>query len=81
MERKLKKDDKAREKALKKQKALEKARLKEMKANPKKKAEKKSGKGEENPEDFMDPETPLGERKKLSSQMAKHYSPCAVEKS
>ncbi|KAL1218983.1 Valine--tRNA ligase, mitochondrial 1 [Cardamine amara subsp. amara] len=83
MERKLKKDDKAREKALKKQKALEKASLKEVKTtNPKKNSEKKSGgEGEENPEDFMDPETPIGERKRLSSQMPKHYSPCAVEKS
>lgn len=67
MERKLRKDEEAREKAVKKQKALEKARLKEVKANPKKNAEKKSGKGEENPEDFMDPETLLGEKKTLSS--------------
>jgi len=76
---------------LKKQKALEKERLAELKAkqakdgtNVPKKSAKKSSKrdaSEENPEDFVDPETPLGERKRLSSQMAKQYSPATVEKS
>ncbi|RRT71198.1 hypothetical protein GW17_00027219 [Ensete ventricosum] len=36
---------------------------------------------EENPEDFMDPVTPVGEKKQLSRQMAKQYNPSAVEKS
>ncbi|CAN1299052.1 Valine--tRNA ligase, mitochondrial 1 [Linum perenne] len=35
---------------------------------------------DENPEHFVDPETVLGEKKKLSSKMAKQYSPTAVEK-
>ena len=41
----------------------------------------KCGGKEENSEDFFDPETPFGEKKRLSSQMAKQYSPTAVEKS
>ncbi|KAL4616097.1 hypothetical protein ACB092_07G174200 [Castanea dentata] len=41
----------------------------------------KRGGKEENCEDFLDPETPFGEKKRLSSQMAKQYSPTAVEKS
>ncbi|XP_019094404.1 PREDICTED: valine--tRNA ligase, mitochondrial 1-like [Camelina sativa] len=91
LERKKKKEEKNKEKELKKQKALEKAKLAELKAkqakdgtNVPKKSAKKSSKrdaSEENPEDFVDPVTPLGERKKLSSQMAKQYSPAAVEKS
>ncbi|AEE29190.1 valyl-tRNA synthetase / valine-tRNA ligase (VALRS) [Arabidopsis thaliana] len=91
LERKKKKEEKAKEKELKKQKALEKERLAELKAkqakdgtNVPKKSAKKSSKrdaSEENPEDFVDPETPLGERKRLSSQMAKQYSPATVEKS
>lgn len=36
---------------------------------------------EENPEDYIDPETPSGDKKKLSQQMAKQFSPVAVEKS
>ncbi|XP_010527840.1 PREDICTED: valine--tRNA ligase, mitochondrial 1-like [Tarenaya hassleriana] len=91
LERKKKKEEKAREKELKKQKALEKAKLAELKAkqakdgtNAPKKSSKKSAKrdaSEDNPQDFVDPETPLGERKRLSAQMAKQYSPDAVEKS
>ncbi|CAF2254456.1 unnamed protein product [Brassica rapa] len=90
-EKKKKKDEKAREKELKKLKALEKAKkLEELKAkqekggtnaSQKKKSHKRDDASEENPEDFVDPETPLGERKRLSSQMAKQYSPAAVEKS
>ncbi|CAN6984997.1 unnamed protein product [Brassica oleracea var. botrytis] len=90
-EKKRKKDEKAREKALKKLKALDKAKkLEELKAkqekggtnaSQKKKSPKRDDASEENPEDFVDPETPLGERKRLSSQMAKQYSPAAVEKS
>ncbi|XP_010554365.1 PREDICTED: valine--tRNA ligase, mitochondrial 1 [Tarenaya hassleriana] len=91
LERKKKKEEKAREKELKKQKALEKAKQAELKAkqakdgtNAPKKSSKKSAKrdaSDENPKDFADPETPLGERKRLSVQMAKQYSPAAVEKS
>ena len=36
---------------------------------------------EENLEDFIDPETPFGEKKNISPQMAKQYNPTAVEKS
>ncbi|KAF2589495.1 hypothetical protein F2Q70_00041691 [Brassica cretica] len=91
LERKKKKDDKAKEKELKKLKALEKAKLAELKAKqakdgtsaPKKSAKKSSKRdaSDENPADFVDPETPLGDKKRLSSQMAKQYSPAAVEKS
>ncbi|CAH8388948.1 unnamed protein product [Eruca vesicaria subsp. sativa] len=50
---------------------------------PKKNRKKSSQRDapEENPEDFVDPETPVGERKMLSLQMAKQYSPAAVERS
>ncbi|XP_056857851.1 peptide chain release factor PrfB3, chloroplastic-like isoform X2 [Raphanus sativus] len=75
-------------KASKKFKALEKAKLAaELKAKQGKDVSKKSTKKssqrdayEENPEDFMDPETPVGERKQLSLQMAKQYSPAAVDR-
>lgn len=46
----------------------------------KKKSSKREGE-EENPEDYVDPETPLGEKKRLSRQMAKTFNPSAVEKS
>jgi len=36
---------------------------------------------DESPEDFIDPETPAGQKKLLASQMAKQYNPVAVEKS
>lgn len=36
---------------------------------------------EENPDDYIDPETLVGEKKKLSLQMAKTFNPSAVEKS
>ncbi|KAJ4906131.1 hypothetical protein Rs2_09789 [Raphanus sativus] len=75
-------------KASKKLKALEKAKLgAELKAKQSKDVSKKSTKKssqrdahEENPEDFVDPETPVCERKQLSLQMAKQYSPAAVER-
>lgn len=41
---------------------------------------KRGGEGE-NPEDYVDPETPSGEKKRMARQMAKQYSPTAVEKS
>ncbi|MCD7461038.1 Valine--tRNA ligase, mitochondrial 1, partial [Datura stramonium] len=77
----------AREKELKKLKAAQKAEAaKQAQASSsvsktaKKKSSKRDG-GEENPEDFVDPETPLGEKKKLSREMAKTFNPSAVEKS
>lgn len=53
-------------------------------SNASKKSEKKNVKRnteEENSEYFVDPETPFGEKKKMSRQMAKQYNPSAVEKS
>ena len=41
----------------------------------------KRGVKEDNPEEFLDPPTPFGEKKRIFSQMAKQYSPTAVEKS
>ncbi|KAM7250274.1 hypothetical protein ACFE04_022157 [Oxalis oulophora] len=86
LERKLKKEAKAKEKELKKQKAKEKAEKAKLEAQQKSNAPKKKkggrlGATEENPEDFADPETPFGEKKMLSAQMAKQYNPTAVEKS
>lgn len=59
-----------------------------MKAQQDGNATKKSAKknvrrdaGQENLEDYIDPETPFGEKKRLSRQMAKQYNPTAVEKS
>uniref|UniRef100_A0A0D9Z131 valine--tRNA ligase n=1 Tax=Oryza glumipatula TaxID=40148 RepID=A0A0D9Z131_9ORYZ len=49
-----------------------------------KKSEKKQRKKaveDENPEDFIDLDTPHGQKKFLASQMAKQYSPAPVEKS
>ncbi|KAK1302318.1 Valine--tRNA ligase [Acorus calamus] len=87
-ERKKKKEEKAREKELKKLKALQKAEAAKNQSQQKpstKKSEKKNqrrggGAEEEKPEDFIDPETPNGEKKKLSPVMAKQYSPSTVEK-
>ncbi|XP_056862516.1 valine--tRNA ligase, mitochondrial 1 isoform X2 [Raphanus sativus] len=81
-------DEQVYSKASKKLKALEKAKLgAELKAKQSKDVSKKSTKKssqrdahEENPEDFVDPETPVCERKQLSLQMAKQYSPAAVER-
>lgn len=49
---------------------------------PKKNERKNAKRGAEddNPEDYIDPETLAGEKKKLSRQMAKQYNPSAVEK-
>lgn len=77
MERKLKKEEKTREKEMKKQKAFEKTKFGQVKSTkPKPLTDKKINKDEENPSD-----TPLGEKKKMSSQMAKQYNPSAVETS
>ncbi|KAI4347497.1 hypothetical protein L6164_008307 [Bauhinia variegata] len=86
-EKKKKKEEKAREKELKKQKAAEKAAMRQKQEQqassaPKKNERKNVKRAEDdNPEDYIDPETPLGEKKRLSQQMAKQYSPSAVEKS
>ncbi|XP_028756346.1 valine--tRNA ligase, mitochondrial 1 [Neltuma alba] len=86
-EKKKKKEEKAREKELKKMKALEKAAKRQEQeqkpSNASKKSERKNVKraDDENPEDYIDPETPSGQRKYMSRQMAKQYSPRAVEKS
>ncbi|XP_070006507.1 valine--tRNA ligase, mitochondrial 1-like isoform X2 [Nicotiana sylvestris] len=85
LEKKKKKEEKAREKELKKLKAAQKAEAaKKGASNVSKTAKKKISKREgeeENPEDYVDPETPLGEKKRLSRQMAKTFNPSAVEKS
>ncbi|XP_047340361.1 valine--tRNA ligase, mitochondrial 1 [Impatiens glandulifera] len=89
LEKKKKKEEKAREKELKKLKAAQKAEAAKLQAQQatstvSKTAKKKTAKREvteENPEDYVDPETPLGEKKRLSSQMAKQFNPTAVESS
>ncbi|GJM99456.1 hypothetical protein PR202_ga16554 [Eleusine coracana subsp. coracana] len=87
LERKLKKDQKAKEKEEKKLKAKQKeaARLQaQATSEGTKKSEKKQKKKtveDENPEDFIDPDTPQGRKKLLAPQMAKQYSPSVVEKS
>ncbi|KAL6524885.1 Valine--tRNA ligase, mitochondrial 1 [Orobanche minor] len=88
LEKKKKKEEKAREKELKKLKAATKAAAAKLQARQptaaSKSEKKKNAKREaddENPEDFVDPETPLGEKKKLSRQMAKTFNPGAVENS
>ncbi|XP_039168018.1 valine--tRNA ligase, mitochondrial 1-like [Eucalyptus grandis] len=88
LERKMKKEEKAREKELKKLKAAEKAELAKLKAQQGADAPKKSAKknikrdiGEDNPGDYVDRETPFGEKKRLSRHMAKQYNPSTVEKS
>ncbi|KVI04024.1 Aminoacyl-tRNA synthetase, class 1a, anticodon-binding [Cynara cardunculus var. scolymus] len=88
-ERKKKKEEKvAKEKELKRLKAAQKAeaaKLKAQQGNSSSKASKKkitkADAAEENPEDYVDPDTSSGEKKKLSRQMAKQFSPAAVEKS
>ncbi|PUZ38372.1 hypothetical protein GQ55_9G191100 [Panicum hallii var. hallii] len=88
LERKLKKDQKAREEEKKiKAKQKEAPRLQAQAVSDgggAKKSDKKlrkKGAMDESPEDFIDPETPAGQKKLLASQMAKQYSPAAVEKS
>ncbi|XP_051192009.1 valine--tRNA ligase, mitochondrial 1 [Lolium perenne] len=87
LERKLKKEHKAKEKEEKKLRAKQKeaARLQAQAASDgarrSEKKQKKKGAIDENPEDFVDPDTPTGQKKLLASQMAKQYSPSAVEKS
>ncbi|KAK9926074.1 hypothetical protein M0R45_023327 [Rubus argutus] len=95
-ERKKKKEEKALEKELKKQKAKAKEAARRLREAQQAavsssidsgKKEKKSLKKRSNEEDAdidknaEDPETPSGERKLMSAQMAKDYNPSAVEKS
>ncbi|KAK7280006.1 hypothetical protein RJT34_25068 [Clitoria ternatea] len=87
-EKKRKKEEKAREKQLKKEKFLQKQAERQQQAqqssNASKKSEKKvvkRGVEDENPEDYVDPQTTSGEKKQMSRQMAKQYSPANVEKS
>lgn len=85
-ERKFKKEQKAKLKEEKKLKAAQKAEAaKFQKANdgPKKvdRKNRKKDPEDENPDDFAEPATPTGTKKLLSRQMAKQYSPSAVEKS
>ncbi|KAL8036187.1 hypothetical protein ABFS82_12G140100 [Erythranthe guttata] len=88
LEKKKKKDEKAREKELKKLKAKQKAeaaKLQAQQSTTSSKSEKKKNAKreaeEDNLEDYTDPETPFGEKKNLSRQMAKTYNPSAVENS
>ncbi|TVU34254.1 hypothetical protein EJB05_16085 [Eragrostis curvula] len=84
LERKMRKDQKAKEKEEKRLKAKQKeaARLQATSDGPKKseKKQKKKAVENENPEDFVDPDTPHGRKKLLAPQMAKQYSPSVVEK-
>lgn len=89
--RKKKKEEKAKEKELKKLKAKQKAadQLKlaqqaSSSSSSKKIQQRKAATAaeeEENFDDFINPETPYGEKKRLSRRMAKQYDPSAVEKS
>lgn len=85
-EKKKKKEEKAREKELKKLKAAQKAEAAKAQAEkgsqPSKKAEQKAAKkaaADENQEEYQDPPTPIGEKKRLAPEMAKAYNPSAVE--
>nr|XP_016488558.1 PREDICTED: valine--tRNA ligase, mitochondrial 1-like isoform X2 [Nicotiana tabacum] len=89
LERKKKKEEKAKEKELKKLKAAQKVELAAKQAQAasnvsktaKKKTSKREGEEKQNPKDYVEPETPLGEKKQLSCKMAKTYNPGVVEKS
>lgn len=87
LEKKKKKEEKAKAKELKKLKAAQKAEAAKLQAQQASTAPKKSERknlkrdGDENAEDYVDPETPSGEKKQLSLKMAKQYSPSTVEKS
>ncbi|GJR12050.1 valine--tRNA ligase, mitochondrial 1 [Tanacetum coccineum] len=85
-EKKAKNDAKKREKEEKKLKAKEKEAAAKLKAQQgvssskaSKKKIKKQDATEENPEDYIYPKTPYGEKKQLSYKMAKDFSPDAVE--
>nr|GEU96755.1 valine--tRNA ligase, mitochondrial 1-like isoform X2 [Tanacetum cinerariifolium] len=87
LERKKKKEEKAKEKELKRLKAAQKAEAAKLKAQQGsasskalKKKHERANAGEDNPEDFIDPQTPVGEKKKLSPKMAKEFLSDEVEK-
>ena len=67
-----------------KAKQKEAARLQAQAASdgPKKteKKQRKKAVDDENPEDFVDPDTPIGQKKSMATLMAKPYSPSVVEK-
>lgn len=72
------------EKLAKFNKKKEAQQLAQQASNASKKSEKKSAKRGavvENPEDYIDPETPFGDKKQMSRQLAQKYNPTAVEKS
>ncbi|XP_024531973.1 valine--tRNA ligase, mitochondrial 1 isoform X2 [Selaginella moellendorffii] len=84
LERKKKKEEKAREKELKKLKAAQKAEAKKLEANAAKVESKKEKKGKESNDDLPDsknPYTPSGEKKRLAPVMAQGYNPALVEAS
>ncbi|KAG6474144.1 hypothetical protein ZIOFF_068068 [Zingiber officinale] len=88
LERKIKKEQKAKLKEEKKLKAAQKAEAAKLQAqkptdDPKKsdRRQRRRDVDEERTEDFIDPDTPDGQKKQLSRQMAKQYNPSVVEKS
>ncbi|KAJ7517304.1 hypothetical protein O6H91_21G017800 [Diphasiastrum complanatum] len=84
LERKKKKEEKAKEKELKKLKAAQKAEAaKSVVVQTSKKGEQKAKRAllEESEENYVDPPTPVGEKKHLSLDMAKSYNPIVVETS
>ena len=61
--------------------AQEQQQQQQQSGNSSKKSKRRDVGNEENADEYVDPETPCGEKKKFSAQMAKQYSPTAVEKS
>ncbi|KAH8507923.1 hypothetical protein H0E87_010174 [Populus deltoides] len=81
LERKKKKEDKAREKELKKLKAAQKeAKFKVQLQSKKKLRREEEEKVVEEEEDYRDPLTASGQKKRLSAIMPKNYNPSNVEK-
>ncbi|KAG6773646.1 hypothetical protein POTOM_020938 [Populus tomentosa] len=81
LERKKKKEEKAREKELKKLKAAQKeAKFKVQLQSKKKSRREEEEKVVEEEEDYRDPLTPSGQKKRLSAIMPKNYNPSNVEK-
>ncbi|EMS54534.1 Valyl-tRNA synthetase [Triticum urartu] len=76
-------DGKELEPKLKKGQKLKKDQKAQAASDGPKKTEKKQRKkavDDENPEDFVDPDTPIGQKKSMATLMAKPYSPSVVEK-
>ncbi|XP_011013563.1 PREDICTED: valine--tRNA ligase-like isoform X1 [Populus euphratica] len=81
LERKKKKEEKAREKELKKLKASQKeAKFKVQLQSKKKSRREEEEKVVEEEEDYRDSLTPSGQKKRLSAIMPKNYNPSNVEK-